>query len=80
MRPVNGDQLRAIVCEEIGQLLGAPTSDYAAALTELNNAIKARALEDAPLVQYLARRAYRDEWLYSPATSLYPDRRWSPLD
>ena len=38
------------------------------------------ALADEPLIQYLARRAYRDEWLHAPAVQLYPDRRWSKID
>ena len=37
-------------------------------------------LEDEPLIQYLARKAYRDEWLFGPAVALYPERRWSELD
>ena len=32
------------------------------------------------LVPYLARRAYRDEWLHAPVTRLYPNRCWSELD
>lgn len=73
-------QLAAIECEEISALLGQSCSDYTQALTTLDDAIKARALEDAPLIQYLARRAYRDEWLYAPVVALYPDRAWSALD
>ena len=37
-------------------------------------------IEDEPLIQYLARNAYRDEWLYAPAVELYPARRWSEID
>jgi hypothetical protein len=32
------------------------------------------------VVAYLTRRARRDEWLWAPAASLYPDRRWADLD
>ena len=32
------------------------------------------------VITYLTRRAYRDEWLYEPAVSLYPERTWSELD
>ena len=46
----------------------------------LDAAIRAHTLEDPPLIQYLTRRAYRDEWLYTPAASIYPDRRWATLD
>jgi len=75
-----GEQLAAIECKEIGELLAESHTDYSHALTALDNAIEARALEDAPLIQYLARRAYRDEWLYAPVVSLYPNRTWSALD
>ena len=46
----------------------------------LDQAIAAEKLDDEPLLQYLSRRAYRDEWLYSPAVELYPGREWSALD
>ena len=36
--------------------------------------------DDERMIQFLGRRAYRLEWLYSPATQLYPNRRWSALD
>jgi hypothetical protein len=75
-----GRQLESTEAEEIGQLLGRSYSEYAEAVAALNDAIRARTLEDAALIRYLARRAYRDEWLYAPAVSLYPDRRWSALD
>ena len=74
------EQLAEIECEEIGILLGQSFTGYDTALVALDKAICARELDDAPLVQYLSRRAYRDEWLYLPAVSLYPDRQWSALD
>jgi aminoglycoside phosphotransferase (APT) family kinase protein len=75
-----GDELRAIECEEISQLLGSSETDYRHATDALNAAILAEQLDDAALIPYLARRAYRDEWLHWPVTRLYPDRRWSQLD
>lgn len=66
--------------EEIGQLLGKSCVDMATAQTALVTAIEAQTLDDEKLLQYLARKAYRDEWLYSPAVELYPDRQWSALD
>jgi hypothetical protein len=42
--------------------------------------IKAGDIDDNAVIAYLLRRAYRDEWLYDPAVSLYPTRSWSPLD
>ena len=46
----------------------------------LDAAIRARQLDDERLLPYLARRAYRLEWLNAPVVELYPDRRWSALD
>ena len=66
--------------EEIGELLGRRFVDVLSAQRALVNAITERALDDEKLLQYLARKAYRDEWLYAPAVELYPSRRWSALD
>jgi len=75
-----GPALQAIECEEMSELLGASISDVEQGNAALVNAINVHQLEDEPLLQYLARRAYRDEWLYAPAAALYPERRWSALD
>ncbi|MEM9257098.1 MAG: phosphotransferase family protein [Pseudomonadota bacterium] len=75
-----GNTLRAVECDEIARLLDQPVADYATAMEALNGAIASAALEDEVLIPYLARRAYRDEWLYWPVTRLYPERRWSELD
>ena len=75
-----GAALRQQECGEISQLLGKSFSDCAQATGALVEAIAAAQLDDARLVPYLARRAYRDEWLHWPVTRLYPDRRWSALD
>ena len=75
-----GETLRAIECDEVSLLLDRPIDDYAVAMEQLNTAILSAKLDDETLLPYLARRAYRDEWLYAPVTRLYPDRRWSALD
>ncbi len=75
-----GAGLRAEECEEMSQLLGRSISDFDEATSALHAAIEAGELEDEVLVPYLARRAYRDEWLYWPVTRLYPNRSWSALD
>ncbi|MAL95092.1 MAG: hypothetical protein CME40_08440 [Haliea sp.] len=75
-----GDWLRDTESREIARLLGAQPVDYAQSLARLVAAIEGRQLADEPLVQYLARKAWRDEWLYRPAVTLYPERTWSPLD
>ena len=75
-----GAALAAIECDEIGALLGRTPASLAEGDAALDAAIRAHTLEDPPLIQYLTRRAYRDEWLYAPAASIYPDRRWATLD
>jgi len=67
-------------CEEIAQLLQKSVQSYDAANKALVSAIEERKLGDEPLVQYLARKAYRDEFVYAPAVALYPERRWSEID
>ena len=66
--------------EEISVLLRRRFTDVSKARQALVTAIDARTLDDEPLLQYLARKAYRDEWLYAPAVELYPNRQWSALD
>jgi hypothetical protein len=75
-----GPALEAIEAEEIGALLGLPQSSAEQAFLALDHAITKRSLDDEPLIKYLARKAYRDEWLFAPAVDLYPERRWSELD
>ncbi len=75
-----GGAIEAIECDEMGELLGKRPATVADGNASLCAAIEARRLEDPPLVRYLARKAYRDEWLYQPAVALYPDRVWAELD
>ncbi|MCR9104460.1 MAG: phosphotransferase family protein [Gammaproteobacteria bacterium] len=66
--------------QEISALLGQPEKSYSASNRALCAAIADRTLDDAALIAYLARRAYRREWLFWPVTRLYPARQWSPID
>ena len=75
-----GDAIRAANAADIARLLGQQPTDYARTRTRLLDAMKERRIADEPLLQYLARKAWRDEWLYQPAASLYPARNWSALD
>ena len=61
-------------------LLGFTPATAADGALALHQAITDRSIDDEPLVQYLARRSYREEWLHQPAVDLYPDRQWSALD
>lgn len=75
-----GDSLALIECDELATLLGTRPASAAEGFLALDAAIRANALDDAAVITYLTRRAYRDEWLYAPAVTLYPERVWSKLD
>jgi aminoglycoside phosphotransferase (APT) family kinase protein len=75
-----GPALASIETDEIGELMQRNYNDLGSAQSALVNAIEAQQLDDEKLLQYLARKAYRDEWLYAPAVELYPNRQWSALD
>jgi len=75
-----GPALAAIEVDEMGALLGKKPASRAEGDRALDAAIRERRLEDEPLVQYLTRRAYRDEWLFAPAVELYPARNWAEID
>ncbi len=66
---------------EIAALLGQPVAgSLAEANAALVAAIESEQLQDEPLLQYLARKAYRDEFIHAPVIELYPNRRWSEID
>lgn len=75
-----GPALERIECEELGALLGRRPAELAQGLQALEAAIRERRSSDDAVIRYLARRAYRDEWLHAPTLALYPGRRWSPID
>ena len=61
-------------------LLGRKPKTAPDGLRKLDAAMRKSTLDDAAALRYLTRRAYRDEWLYAPAVTLYPERNWSPID
>jgi aminoglycoside phosphotransferase (APT) family kinase protein len=65
---------------ELGELLGRRIRTANAGIDALITAIRERRIDDERMIRFLGRRAYRLEWLYAPATQLYPNRRWSALD
>lgn len=75
-----GAALAAIECDELTPLLGARPASVAEGFAALDRKIAAHEVDDTAVITYLARRAYRDEWLYAPAVALYPARVWSKLD
>ena len=66
--------------EDLGELLGRRPASLEEGLAEFDAAIRERRLDDAAAIRALARKAYRDEWLYAPAVALYPERNWAELD
>jgi aminoglycoside phosphotransferase (APT) family kinase protein len=76
----HGTMIAAMECDELQQLLGSRPTSAPAGLATLDQALRDHKVDHADALRYLARRAYRDEWLYSPAVTLYPERNWSALD
>ena len=72
--------LAEIERDELSTLLGRKPKSAADGLRKLDVAIRKGTVDDASTLRYLTRRAYRDEWLYAPAVTLYPQRNWSPID
>ncbi|MEM7412002.1 MAG: phosphotransferase [Myxococcota bacterium] len=75
-----GDRVASLECDDLGALLGRRPADRESGTRALCEALREGRLPDDAVIPYLARRAYRDEWLHAPSTVLYPDRVWSPID
>lgn len=75
-----GAQINAIECREISALLGRDFDAITEANSALIKAIEQEQLDHQTIIGYLGRKAYRDEWLYSPAVDKFPERRWSEID
>jgi len=75
-----GAAIDEIECEEMTALLGTQPKTVAEGNTKLCQAFRNHEIDDAPAIEYLTRKAWRDAWLYSPAVDIYPDRNWSKID
>jgi hypothetical protein len=75
-----GAALAKAELEDLGELLGRRPALLSEGHAAFVSALPGRRFEDAAAIRYLARKAYREEWLYAPAALLYPERRWAPLD
>ncbi len=73
-------EIHAQEAQEIAALLQRPERSYEESNRALCQAIADERLHDERVIAYLARRAYRREWLYWPVTRLYPQRSWSAID
>lgn len=75
-----GREVEAIEIDELGSLLGGRPSTLADGLGDLEARLARHELADEPVIRYLTRKSYRDEWLHAPAVELYPERFWADLD
>jgi aminoglycoside phosphotransferase (APT) family kinase protein len=75
-----GQLLEAEELDDLAALLDKRPTHLAEGLAALCDAIREHRLDDAAVIRTLARKAYRDEWLYAPAVAYYPGRRWAEID
>ncbi|MEH6583839.1 MAG: phosphotransferase [Halioglobus sp.] len=75
-----GAEIDVTVRSEISEILQESFHTAAEATSALIQAIEKDQLDKETIIRYLARKAYRDEWLYGPAIAKFPNRQWSPLD
>jgi aminoglycoside phosphotransferase (APT) family kinase protein len=66
--------------DALADLLGHRPETVADGLTEVDAGIKAGRFRDEEVLPYLAGRCRRLEWLYKPASDMFPDRTWARLD
>lgn len=74
------EELAAAELADFNELLGAQSATLAEAHARFAELIAGGQFKDEDVLVVLARKAYRDEFLYQPAVSLYPSRQWSDLD
>jgi aminoglycoside phosphotransferase (APT) family kinase protein len=75
-----GGEIERADLADLSSLLGREVRNAGAGNAALDEAIRAHRLDDERLIRFFARRCFRLEWLYSPASELYPGRRWAELN
>jgi aminoglycoside phosphotransferase (APT) family kinase protein len=75
-----GPTVAAIEHDELTALLRSRPASVEDGLMTLDAVIASGEFDEEEVLQYLTRRAYRLEWLWSPASSLYPNRTWAAID
>ena len=75
-----GASVERAVLQDLGALLGQKQHNLVDGYQSFDELIESGEFEDEAVIRFLLRRAYLEEWLYSPAVNLYPDRKWSPID
>jgi hypothetical protein len=72
---IEGDEIK-----DLEILLGKRPKSLADGFKTFDELIESGDFQDQVVIDYLLRRAYREEWLYMPAVNLYPDRNWAAID
>ncbi len=76
-----GPHLAGIELDEIAALTGRRAHSLDDGLIELDHAIQGWGSEnEVEVLRYLARRAWRLEYLWKPVVDLFPDRKFSRID
>lgn len=76
-----GPDLASIELDEIAALTGRRADSLDDGLMELDHAIQGWGTEkESEVLRYLARRAWRLEYLWKPVVDLFPDRKFSRID
>ena len=76
-----GPELAAIELDEIAALTGNRAATLDNGLADLDQAIRGWGADrDAEVLRYLARRAWRLEYLWKPVVDLFPGRTFSRID
>jgi aminoglycoside phosphotransferase (APT) family kinase protein len=76
----HGSELASLELDDLAGVLGRRPNSIEQGLQEMDTRVGDGSLPDEAVIPYLTRRARRDEWLWAPAVSLYPDRHWAELD
>ncbi|MCY3889592.1 MAG: hypothetical protein OXG50_06810, partial [bacterium] len=76
-----GPDLASIELDEIAALTGRRADSLDDGLMELDHSIQSWGKEkESEVLRYLARRAWRLEYLWKPVVDLFPGRTFSRID
>lgn len=75
-----GEVIEQAELDDLGLLLGQRLESLAEGFKTFDELIECGDFEDEAVIRYLLRRAYREEWLYTPAVNFYPNRNWAAID
>ena len=75
-----GQQLADDEKADLVELIGTTFDNLQEGYVLFKNYLSSEGFDDAATINFLTRKALRDEWLHLPAVNLYPARSWSELD